>query len=371
MNLDCMEQALGDATTDDVERALDRDLLDDRDIGALLSSVAVPYLERMAQKTAALTRQRFGRTMQLYAPLYLSNECVNHCAYCGFSHELEIHRRTLTPEAAATEAEWLHAQGFRHLLLVSGEAPRTVGVGYLETVARLLRPRFASLSIETGTFGLDGFRRLVEAGVDGLAIYQETYLPTVYDRVHRAGPKRRGDKRLEAIESGGKAGFRTLGIGVLLGLGPWQIEACHLSAHARALGTKYWRSRIAVSFPRIQTSARGFVPPHPVSDRELVQMVCAMRLALPDADLVLSTREPAHLRDELMGLGITRMSAGSRTNPGGYSHADGLDESGAQFSVGDSRTASDVARALSARGLEPVWKDFDRAFLWAPPGNAS
>jgi 2-iminoacetate synthase len=239
-----------------------------------------------------------------------------------------------------------------------------------EAVALLLRPRFASLSIETGTFDLAGFNRLARAGVDGLAIYQETYLPAVYDLVHQAGPKRRGDKRLEAIDLGGRAGFRTLGIGVLLGLGPWRLEACHLAAHARELGRRHWRSRIAVSFPRIQTSARDFVPPNPVSDRDLVQMICAMRLALPDADLVLSTREPAHLRDELIGLGITRMSAGSRTNPGGYVRADGLDESGEQFSVGDQRTPSEIARVLIARDLEPVWKDFDRAFVGSAPSHA-
>jgi 2-iminoacetate synthase len=297
--------------------------------------------------------------MQLYAPLYLSNECVNRCTYCGFSHELSIQRTTLSVEAVYAEAERLHADGFRHLLLVAGEAPRIVDVAYLEAVARALRPRFDSLSIEVGTFDLAGYRRLVAAGIDGLALYQETYLPEVYQRVHVAGPKRRFERRLEAIDDGGRAGFRALGIGALLGLGPWQLEAYHLAMHARELTRAHWRSRIAISFPRIRGNAGGRAAPCPVSDRNFVQMICAMRLALPDAELVLSTREPAHLRDPLVELGITRMSAGSRTNPGGYTQTEG---SGEQFSIEDDRTASEIATMLCERGFDPVWKDFDRSF---------
>jgi 2-iminoacetate synthase len=298
--------------------------------------------------------------MQLYAPLYLSNECVNKCSYCGFSHELEIVRTTLDLQAILAEAKYLHAEGFRHLLLVAGEAPRVVTVEYLEAAARALRPSFDSISIEVGTFNLDGYRRLVAAGIDGLALYQETYLTDVYRRVHLAGPKNRYDRRLQAMEHGGQAGFRSLGIGALLGLGPWQLEAYHLALHGRELTQKFWRSRISVSFPRIRDNAGGTTAPYSVSDRDLVQMICAMRLALPDAELVLSTREPAELRDCLMGLGITRMSAGSRTNPGGY-----VEEqcSGEQFSIEDQRSPREVAEALSRSGFDPVWKDFDCSFV--------
>lgn len=358
-----IDAALARVTSREVERALQRDILDEGDLLALLSPTAVTRLESLAQKALLLTRQRFGRTIQLYAPLYLSNECVNRCTYCGFSRELEIPRLSLSVDAVVAEAEHLHEEGFRHLLLVSGEVPRIINLDYLEAVARALRPRFDSLSIEVGTFDLAGYQRLVKAGIDGLTLYQETYLSDVYRRVHLAGPKNRADRRLLAMQHGGQAGFRSLGIGALLGLGPWQHEAFALALHGRALTKHFWRSRIAVSFPRIRENAGGNLAPHPVTDQDLVQMICVMRLMLPDAELVLSTREPARLRDHLIGIGITRMSAGSRTNPGGYGESEC---SGEQFSIEDTRSVQELSATLLARGFEPVWKDFDRAFVGTP-----
>ncbi len=364
MNITVLQKALEGVTTEDVARALDRESLGEQDIMALLSPAAALSLETLAQRARDLTLRRFGRTMQLYAPLYLSNECVNRCTYCGFSHGLAITRRTLSVEEVVAEARILHSEGFRHVLLVSGESPRVVDLAYLEAVARALNPLFDSLSLEVGTFELAGYRRLVAAGFDGLTLYQETYAPEIYQRVHLAGPKRRYDRRLRAIEQAGQAGFRTLGIGALLGLGPFRLEAAAMLLHGRGLGSRYWRSRIAISFPRIRQHAGGSAAPFPVSDRDLAQMICVARLALPNAELVLSTREPAHLRDHLLRLGITRMSAGSRTDPGGY----GVDGSarghaGEQFSIEDERPAREVARRLSEDGFDPVWKDFDRSFV--------
>jgi len=355
---------LSQATAYDVDCALDCESLNDAQIATLLSRAATPYLEAIACRASNLTRQRFGRTTQLFAPLYVSNECVNRCSYCGFSQELSIRRRTLSVPAVITEAERLYAEGFRHLLIVSGEIPRIINLEYLEAVATALRQRFDSLSIEVGSFDLAGYQRLAAAGIDGLTLYQETYLPDIYRRVHIAGPKARFEKRLQVMQYAGQAGFRVLGIGALLGLGPWQHEAFHLAMHGRSLTRQFWKSRIAVSFPRIRENAGGQGVPYPVTDRDLVQMICVMRLALPDAELVLSTRETASLRDDLMGLCITRMSAGSRTNPGGYSDSEGAGE---QFSISDQRSASEVSLALCQRGLEPVWKDFDRGFL--PPNS--
>lgn len=353
---------IGAATPADVARALRRDALDERDVAALLSPAARERLEDLARRSAQLTRRRFGRVMQLYAPLYLSSECVNRCTYCGFSQELAIPRRTLGLDEVEAEADAVRAQGFRHLLLVAGEAPRAVTVPYLEAVAARLGRSFDSLSIETGQFPEEGYRRLVRAGYDGLTIYQETYVPEIYRDVHVAGPKRAYERRLAFMEAGGRAGFRTLGIGALLGLAPWPVEAYCLALHGRSLARAFWRSRIAVSFPRIRPAAGGYAPAFPVSDADLVQMICALRLAMPDAELVLSTREPAALRDRLVELGITRLSAGSRTSPGGYLDEDGGAE---QFAVDDDRSPAEVARMLEARGLEPVWKDFDRAFVEA------
>jgi 2-iminoacetate synthase len=220
--------------------------------------------------------------------------------------------------------------------------------------------RFDSISIETGQYPEEGYRRLVQAGIDGLTIYQETYVPEVYRSVHLRGPKHAYARRLAFMDAGGRAGFRTLGIGALLGLAPWPVEAYFLALHGWALSRVHWRSRIAVSFPRIRPAAGGYQPAHPVTDADLVQMICALRLFLPDAELVLSTREPAALRDHLVALGITRMSAGSRTSPGGYQEEE---PGGEQFAVHDQRSPAEVARMLAARGLEPVWKDFDRAFV--------
>ncbi|MBN1961874.1 MAG: 2-iminoacetate synthase ThiH [Deltaproteobacteria bacterium] len=349
------------ASTSDVNRALTRTQLEERDIAALLSPAALPYLENIAIKAQQITRQRFGRTMQLYAPLYISNECVNRCSYCGFANHLDIERITLSIDAVVSEAQYLYNQGFRHILLVAGESPRFVPVSYLEKIATAIGPMFASLSIEIGALNLDGYKRLVTAGYDGIALYQETYDLDIFKRVHLAGPKANYQRRLQAINDAGQAGFRSLGIGSLLGLGPWQYEALALVQHARELSRKFWRSRIAISFPRIRKHAGdNHEKLIHVNDRDLVQMICTIRIAMPDADLVLSTREPAVLRDNLINLGITRVSAGSCTHPGGYG---GISHAGEQFGIKDHRSAEEVANTLSLHGFEPVWKDFDQVFI--------
>ncbi len=354
--------AIDAATPADVERALAAERPSDDDLIALFSPAAARYLEPLAQRAAALTERRFGKVIQLYAPVYLTNECVNKCAYCGFSHELEIPRVTLTPARVLAEAEILHAQGFRHILLVAGEDRRAVNLPYLKEVVAALNDRFEAISIEIQPLEREEYRELVDAGVDGLVIYQEVYDPRLYVKYHLAGPKRNYRKRLRAIEAGGEAGMRTLGVGALLGLAPWRPEAVMVARHARWLMRRFWRARIAVSFPRIRAQAHEYQPDYPVSDADLVQMICAMRIALPDAELVLSTREPARLRDRLLGLGITRTSAGSSTVPGGYtSH----DHAGEQFEIEDSRSPAEVASVIADLGFEPVWKDFDRMFVLA------
>lgn len=357
LDLDAIRSEIVSATANDVERALAREHLEIDDFAALVSPAAAPYIEEMARRSAAITERRFGRVVQLYAPLYVSNECVNKCVYCGFSHEVEIPRLTLTVEQALAEADVIAREGFRHILLVSGEDRRRVSVPYLCEIVRNLNEIFAAIAIEIQPMSEAEYRELVAAGVDGLAIYQETYDEALYKGLHPAGPKRNFKGRIEAIEAGGRAGMHALGIGALLGLGDWRLEAVVLAMHGRYLAKKFWRSRVAVSFPRIRGSAHQFRPEHLPTDADLVRMICAMRLALPDAELVMSTRENGRLRDSLIGLGITRTSAGSRTNPGGYQ----MDEaSGEQFAVSDPRPPAEVAAAIAAKGYEPVWKDFDR-----------
>jgi 2-iminoacetate synthase len=312
-------------------------------------------IESLAHEAHELTVRRFGKTIKLYAPVYLSNSCINACRYCGFNEKSNIKRTTLSTEEAAKEIDHLISQGHRHILLVCGEDPRAVSVNYLENIAKKIRGRVARLTIETQPFDEVSYKRLADAGVDGVTLYQETYHRPTYEEMHPSGPKSDFNLRLQAMEAAGRAGMRFLGIGALLGLYDWRFEAVSLIRHARELKKKFWQSSIAVSFPRIRDCASSFTMPCPVSDKDLVKMIILLRLALPDADLVISTREPQSLRDHLIPLGITQMSAGSVTSPGGYTKKE---NAGEQFHIEDTRPATEFADNVASKGYQPVWKDW-------------
>ncbi len=356
-----------------------------RDFARLISPAAGEQLETLARRSHALTLQRFGRVIRLFAPLYLSNECINNCRYCGFSRDNPILRVTLTLEEVLREARALAAQGFRSLLLVAGEHPKFVSLEYLRQCVAALHGEFASVSLEVGPLDTDQYRVLVEAGADGLVVYQETYDRQVYAQMHTAGPKRDFNWRMETPERAYRAGFRRLGIGALYGLADWRYEAICVAAHAQYLLRHCWKAFLTISLPRLRPCAGEFQPLTHMGDRDLAQLVCAFRIAFPDVGLVLSTREPPRLRDGLIPLGITLMSAGSHTEPGGYTGA-GRDhlhqtvrgriiEAGAsewaaaqtpsgatgQFEIADERPAQEVARLIQKLGYEPVWKDWDAA----------
>jgi 2-iminoacetate synthase len=333
------------------------------DFAALVSPAAGARLEDLAEASHELTVARFGRTMHMYAPLYLSNECLTTCVYCGFARELPIARATLTPERTLEEARWLLRQGFRSILLLTGEHERLTGVEFLCERIELLAREVSSIAIEVQVWSEDEYRRLAGAGCDAVVIYQETYDLETYGAVHLAGRKRRYLWRLLGPERAARAGMRRVGIGALLGLHhDWRAEAIAMAAHARFLMTRYWRTQVTVSVPRIRPSASGFQPRDPVDDRSLVQLVCALRLLLPDAGIVLSSREPAALRDGMFRVGITHTSAGSHTEPGGYERPHEATE---QFEVADLRSPGEVAASLRAIGYEPVWED------WAIPSPAT
>jgi 2-iminoacetate synthase len=322
---------------------------------ALLSSAATPYLEELAQRAREVTLQRFGRAVRLFAPLYVSNACLSSCTYCGFSKELDVTRRTLTVEQVVDEARSLADQGFRHILLVSGEHRIEVSKDYLVACVEALRPVFPSISIETQTWSDDTYARLVEAGLEGVVHYQETYDRDRYAEVHRAGWKRDYDRRLSSTERAAEAGVRRLGIGVLLGLAhDWRADVLAVADHALWLQRTYWRTEVTVSLPRIKPSASGFQPLVPVTDADYVQAMAALRLVAPEVGIVLSTREPAGLRDGLARIAVTTMSAGSSTEPGGYLTPGQAQE---QFAISDERSPAEVAGMLVAAGYEPVWKD--------------
>jgi len=346
------------ATPAQVERLLATGRGRAADLPVLLSAHAADRLEDMAGAAQRLTRQRFGRAVRLFAPLYLSNECVSVCTYCGFSAGNEIARRTLSVEEAVAEATVLVDRGFRHLLLVAGEHARIVSKGYLQGVVEALAPRVPQLSVEVQVWDEATYERLVAAGCDGLIVYQETYDDATYADVHRLGKKRNAVWRLAAPDRGAAAGMRRLGIGALFGLHhDWRFEALALAAHAEALTRRWWRCEAQVSLPRLRPAAGGYEPADPVDDRSFTQLVCALRLCLPDVGISLSTREPAPLRDALVPLGVTTLSAGSHTEPGGYAEPSDAEP---QFEVSDSRSPGQVADALRHQGYDPVWKDWQR-----------
>ncbi|MBI4663025.1 MAG: 2-iminoacetate synthase ThiH [Verrucomicrobia bacterium] len=358
------------------------------DFAHLISPAASELLEPMSRRSQALTRQRFGKVIRFFAPLYLSNECINNCKYCGFSRDNPILRVTLAVEEVLQEARSLREQGFRNILLVSGEHPKFVSRNYLSECVKTLHDEFPSVSLEVGPMETEDYRPIVAAGADGLVVYQETYDRTLYGQMHTAGPKRDFNWRMETPERGYSAGFRRLGIGALLGLSDWRCEALCVAAHAQYLLRHCWKAQLTISVPRLRPNAGEFEPLTSISDRELVQLVCAFRLMFPDAGLVLSTREPAWLRDGLIPLGITLISAGSHTEPGGYTGAgkerlhrtergrivglaanssewaaaqgSALGATG-QFDISDARSPEAVAEKVRRLGYEPVWKDWDAA----------
>lgn len=335
---------------------------------ALLSPAAAARLPELAALARASTQRHFGRVIRLFAPLYLSNECINVCRYCGFSRNNPIPRITLPVERVEEEARILARRGFRHILLVAGEHPKWVSNGYVATCIRRLLPFCPSVALELGPLETEDYAPMVAAGADGLVVYQETYDRETYREMHTAGPKKDFDWRLDAPERGAAAGFRRLGIGALIGLHAWRAEAIALAAHALHLARYAWRAQVTLSFPRLRPAAGGFQPRDVQTEREFLQLLCAYRLLLPHAGFVLSTREPAALRDALVPYGITQMSAGSSTEPGGYASFDETfhqtrEQKGEQFHIADDRPPDAVAAMIAAHGYEAVWKDADQALV--------
>jgi len=339
------------------------------DFAILTSPAAERFLEPMCQLSSRITQQHFGKTMRMFAPLYLSNECVNICKYCGFSRNNDIPRITLDFEEVEREAELLYRQGFRSILLVAGEHPKYVSNGYVEETVRRLSRRFPSISLELGPLEAKGYKPLVAAGCEALVVYQETYDESVYRSLHTAGPKKHFHWRMDTAERAYEAGFRRLGIGALFGLSDWRREALALAAHAQRLLKTCWKAQINLSLPRMRPAAGEFEQVEFLKDHHFAQVIAALRIFAPHAGITLSTREPPALRDGLVPIGITSMSAGSCTEPGGYSSFDEThftpseDQPGEQFSIADERPPSQVAESLLKRGYEPVWKDFDQSLI--------
>lgn len=342
-----------------VRDSLNKDCFSVNDLPKLLSPSAKPFIENLAQKSYSITRQRFGNTMQLFIPLYLSNECFNQCTYCGFSMEYDYERVTLSDEQILKEAKLLSDKGFQHILLLTGESPKKVGIAYISHAVQLMKPYFSSIGIEIQPLKEDGYKIMIHSGVDSLTLYQETYHKETYSNVHLSGIKKNYTKRLDAVEAAAQAGIFKINVGSLLGLYDWRFEAFSLAEHIVYLQKKYWKVKLGISFPRIQEMYGDFQNPYPVSDSDLVQLICAFRCVFPDLSITLSTRESSLFRDNVMPLGITMISAESNTAPGGYIQCDAEK----QFEIHDKRSLSEICTVLKNKKLEAVFKDWDQTFL--------
>jgi 2-iminoacetate synthase len=345
-------------TAGDVELALNKNKRSIDDFMALISPAAAPYLEPMALLSRRYTRQRFGNTIQFYIPLYLTNSCTNHCVYCGFNHTNLIRRIILNEQQIMQEVETIRKIGdFQHILLVTGENPRDAGVAYIEKAIQLVKPFFPSVSIEVQPLSEDDYRRLGAAGLNAVYCYQETYHRQRYKIYHPKGMKSKFDWRIDGFDRMGKAGVHKIGLGVLIGLEDWRAESVCMALHLRYLQKNYWQTKYSISFPRMRPhEGKDFQPNVMMSDKELAQLIFAFRIFDHDIEITLSTREKSAFRDRMVSLGITSLSAGSKTDPGGYAvYRNELQ----QWEINDDRTPEEVMNAVKKQGYEVVWKDWD------------
>lgn len=361
-----VKESIYSKTSSDVEIALNKNgkrTLED--FKALISPAGADYLEEMASLSHRITQKRFGKTLQMYVPLYLSNECQNICTYCGFSLDNKIPRKTLTDEEILKEVSVIKSMGYDHVLLVTGEANKTVGVSYLANAINLIRPFFSNISIEVQPLEQDEYEYLVSLGLHSVLVYQETYHRENYSLHHMKGKKSNFSYRIETPERLGRAGVHKMGLGVLIGLEDWRMDSFFCAMHLDYLEKKFWQTKYSISFPRLRPHASPQTPlleergNSPMTDKELTQLICAYRIFDEEVELSLSTRESPKFRDNIIKLGITSISAGSKTNPGGYAAAP---ESLEQFEIHDERSPQEIASMIRKQGYEAVWKDWDRTY---------
>ncbi len=364
-NWDDTVALVAEATDADVRRVLAKARrnakpLTPEEFAILISDAALPYMEEMAAMSRVFTAERYGRTVSMYIPMYISNHCTNKCVYCGFNHDNPFERKTLSLDEIKTECEAIRELGpFENILIVSGEYPTLTGVNYLEKVLGVCRPYFHNMTLEVQPMRSADYYRLSQSGLNGVICFQETYHREAYKKYHPRGMKSHFDWRLNGYDRMGEAGLHKIGLGALLGLEDWRGDAVMLARHLRYLQKKYWRSRYSVAFPRMRPSESGFQPKSIIDDRHLALLTFAFRIFDHDVEISYSTREAPEYRDAMLTLGVNSMSAGSKTEPGGYAVSP---ESLEQFEVCDDRTPEEVAEAIRRQGYEPIWKDWDAIF---------
>lgn len=342
-------------SSDDILRIINKERKSDHDFLALLSPQAGDFLEEMAIEARKKTLQHFGKAILLYTPMYLANYCVNRCAYCGFNLENEITRKKLTFEEIDKEAQAIAATGLKHILILTGESQKHTPISYIIDAIKILKRYFDSISIEIYPLTEEQYSQVVEAGLDGLTVYQEVYDQEIYDKVHISGPKKNYLFRLDAPERACKEKIRSVNIGSLLGLNNWRIESFMTGLHAKYLQDKYPDVDVSVSLPRIRPHVGVFEDVCEVNDKSLVQIMLAIRLFKPSIGITISTREKQELRDNLIPLGVTKMSAGVSTEVGGHTSED---HDTSQFEISDKRSVEEIREAILAKGYHPVFKDW-------------
>lgn len=346
------------AKTDaDVRRALSKETLNLEDFKALISPAAEKYLEQMALMSRNLTQKRFGKVILLYIPMYLSNECSNHCIYCGFNHNNDIARKTLTDDEIMEEIKVIKSMGYDNVLLLTGECPSIAGVDYIEHAIRLCRDHFAAINLEVFPMKVEEYKRMEQAGCNSVYIYQETYNEGRYKIYHPKGMKSNYKWRLGTPERIAQAGIHRVGLGALIGLEEWRTEMFFLASHLRFMTKNYWRTKYSLSFPRMRPAAGGFQPNFLMSEKQFAQTLWAFRIFDNDVEMSMSTRETSNMRNHFITLGVTSVSAGSHTDPGGYAHPDRELE---QFHINDGRSAAEMEKMIRAQGYDVIYKDWDK-----------
>lgn len=355
-NWDEVKSSIYGKTSADVERALRKPKRDLEDFKALISPAAAPYLEQMAVMSQQLTQERFGKTIQMYIPMYLSNECQNICTYCGFSLDIKINRKTLSDKEILEEVKIIKAMGYDHILIVTGEANKTVGLDYFINAIRLIKPYFSNISMEVQPLDQHEYEQLIEEGLNTVLVYQETYHKEDYKIHHPKGKKSNFDYRVDTHDRLGRAGIHKMGVGVLFGLEDWRTDTFFAASHLDYLEKTYWKSKYSISFPRLRPCAGGIPLKSEMTDKELVQLICAYRIFNQEVELSMSTRESETFRNNIIKLGITSISADSKTDPGGYANpAVNLE----QFEIDDKRSTDTFIEVIKKQGYEPVFKDWD------------
>ena len=356
INWETEKQSIYSKSEKEVLSAINAESATIEDFKALISPAAKPHLEQMAKRSRELTLQRFGNTVRMYIPLYLSNECQNICTYCGFSLDIKIPRKTLSDDEILREAEIIKNLGYDHILIVTGEANKTVGIDYFLNAIRLLKPYFSQISMEVQPLEADEYKLLHEAGVYAILVYQETYKEKDYKIHHPKGKKSNFNFRLDTPDRIGQAGIHKIGLGVLFGLEDWRVDTLMCAHHLKYLEKKYWKSTFAISFPRLRPCAGGIPLKSEMSDSDLLQLICAYRIFNPELELSMSTRESREFRDNVFQLGITSISADSKTDPGGYANPK---ENLEQFEIDDDRPTDEFVQVIRKAGYEPVFKDWN------------